>query len=125
MDYMDEYDPDWVGDPKISTLKKIAFQAKRDVTQLQSDLKLESSVRAKENFTIGDDMRMLKDYISKIRKENSISNLFFMDIITKEEAKTLWDQYRSPDHENHRVADATIEQLSQGIVLKRWEEGGV
>jgi hypothetical protein len=122
---MDEYDPDWVGDPKISTLKTMAFQAKKDIANVQQAIASESGARVGKNITHEEQIQNLQHHILKLNKENSISTLFFMGIITKEEAKTLWDQYRSPDHENHLLADATIVQLNQQVSLKRWEEGGV
>jgi DNA repair ATPase RecN len=112
MDYMDEYDPDWIGDPKISTLKRMAFNAQRDIIQLQNAVASESAARVGKNITHEEQIKNLQNHMVTIKKQNSISNLFFMGIITKEEAKTLWDQYKSPDEENHRMADATIETLT-------------
>jgi len=52
----------------------------------------------------------------RINIENSISNLYFQDKITKKEAKRLWSMYNSPDEENHKVAAAAIEQLIKKII---------
>ena len=107
MDYMDEWDPDWPGDPKISTLKKIAFNNQRDINQLTQDMATITSVQTVHSEEILSLMRS----IARISRENNISNLYFQDKITKEEAKRLWELYQSPDEENGKVADAAIEEL--------------
>jgi CRISPR/Cas system CSM-associated protein Csm4 (group 5 of RAMP superfamily) len=112
MDYMDEYDPDWPGDPKISTLKKMAFQAQKDISDLYNltnaiDTNLNNAQREILNLSAA-----MNTMMTGILRENSISNLYFQDKISKEEAKGLWDLYKSPDEENHKVADAAIEQLT-------------
>jgi len=112
MDYMDEYDLDWAGDPKISTLKKMAFQAQKDISQIKNDQATEVGTRTHENSITLQELVMIRSHIAQIRKENNISNLYFQEKISKEEAKRLWELYKSPDEENHRVADAAIEQLT-------------
>lgn len=112
MNYMDEFDPDWVGDSKISTLKRMAFDAQQEISTLHNAVASESGARVGKNITHEDQIKYLQERIRIITRENSISNLFFAGIITKEEAKALWDQYRSPDEENHRVADAAIDGLN-------------
>ena len=107
MEYMDEWDPDWPGDPKISTLKKIAFNNQRNINQLTSDMATSTSVQTVHSEEILSLMRS----IARISRENNISNLYFQDKITKEEAKRLWKLYQSPDEENGKVADAAIEEL--------------
>ena len=111
MDYMDEFDPDWVGDPKISTLKKIAFQVQRDVFTLKNDLSKEKGDRIHDEKQTTALISMMTGHIGRISRENSISNLYFTDKISKEEAKRLWELYSSPDEENRKVADAAIEEL--------------
>jgi hypothetical protein len=108
MDYMDEYDPDWAGDPKISTLKRMAFDAQRDIIQLKDYLAKEIG-----NRIIASTIARLIDSVKRLDRENSISNLYFQDKISREEAKRLWDLYKSPDEENHRVAEAAIEELTK------------
>lgn len=112
MDYMDEYDPDWAGDPKISTLKKIAFQVQRDIGVLKTSIATEINDRTNKDALTLEEIRMIRSHIAQIRKENNVSNLYFRDKISKEEAKRLWELYQSPDAENHRVADAAIEALT-------------
>lgn len=112
MDYMDEWDPDWAGDPKISTLKRIAFQAQKDIANLQSLLASETNDRANKDSVVLEEIRMIRSHIGQIRKENNVSNLYFKGLISKEEAKRLWDLYQSPDEENHRVAEAAINTLT-------------
>ena len=112
MDWMDEYDPDWVGDPKISTLKKMAFQAQKDISQLRNDLGKEKGDRLHDDKQTEGLIAMITGHIGTLTKENNISNLYFQEKISKEEAKRLWELYKSPDEENHRVADAAIEQLT-------------
>jgi len=113
MDYMDEYDVDWAGDPKISTLKKMAFQNQRDIAKVTMDLAKETGDRIHvETGTAGIIARLMGS-VKRLDRENSISNLYFQDKISKEEAKRLWDLYKSPDEENHRVADAAIEELTK------------
>ena len=111
MDYMDEWDPDWPGDPKISTLKKIAFNNQRDINQLTSDMATSKGTITSVQSVHNDQILSLMRNIAQITKENSISNLYFQDIISKEEAKRLWALYSSPDEENRIVADAAIEEL--------------
>jgi len=111
MNYMDEFDPDWVGDPKISTLKRVAFEAKNDIISLKATLAIETKERLNTDQIALDELILLRTHIARIRRENNISNLYFQDKITKEEAKRLWDLFHSPDQENHRVAEAAIEEL--------------
>lgn len=112
---MDEFDPDWAGDPKISTLKRKTFQAERDIVTLQQTIALETTSRINKNIIHDDYIKELQQHVLKISKENSISTLYFKSKITKEEACRLWELYASPDEENHRVADAAIEQLTKKI----------
>ena len=112
MDWMDEYDPDWAGDPKISTLKKMAFQAQKDISQLRNDLGKEKGDRLHDDKQTEGLIAMITGHIGRLTKENNISNLYFQEKISKEEAKKLWELYKSPDEENHKVADAAIEQLT-------------
>ena len=111
MDYMDEWDLDWPGDPKISTLKHMAFQAKRDINKLTQDMATTNSGIMNTLTVHTDKVIELQSSIARISRENSISNLYFQDKISKEEAKRLWELYQSLDEENHRVADAAIEEL--------------
>jgi len=113
MDYMDEWDLDWPGDPKISTLKKMAFEAKGDIIVLKGEIAKEKSNRLHDDKQTEGLIAMITGHIGRLTKENNISNLYFQDKISKEEAKRLWDLYKSPDEENHRVADAAIEELTK------------
>lgn len=112
MDYMDEWDPDWSGDPKISTLKKMAFQAQKDIFGLKTDLVKEMGARVHDDKQTEGLIAMITGHIKRLTKENDISNLYFQDKISKEEAKRLWTMYKSPDDENHKVADAAIESIN-------------
>lgn len=109
---MDEFDPDWVGCPKISTLKKMAFQAQRDINDLRSADHYEKEHRTRKNEEHDVTINALLYTVEKLQKENSISNLYFKGLIDKEEAKRLWDLYKSPDIENHKIADLAINSLN-------------
>lgn len=116
MDWMDENDPDWVGNPKISTLKKMAFQAQTDIIQLKYDLTKEKGDRLHDDKQNDGLIAMITGHIGRLTKENNISNLYFQEKISKEEAKRLWDLYKSPDEENHKVADAAIDSLTNKLL---------
>jgi len=111
---MDEWDPDWPGDPKISTLKEMAFKAKKDINTLIIDLEKEAENNSNEFQLIHNELQILKANITQLKKENDIATLYFKGVITKEEAESFWNMYKSPDPENHEVAREAI----TGLLLK-------
>lgn len=79
---------------------------KTRIADLKTKVEINESMRMNESFAINQNFEKQQLHID-------ILELYFLDLISKEEVKTLLLMLKSPDTENHTVAKELVAQKTK------------